>query len=162
MCRVRCGFAPYLGKDQIGVDHTIIELWIPAEERWHLIDPEVITLRPDETVQRLHISSPIDPFQLSQDQFHLAATAWMNYRSQSVPDGYYGLKGTEPSYGFVRASLIRDWLNILGEEYNVSYGPGIDVPDGTSELVFLDSVAGLMLKPDENFDALKALSARID
>ncbi len=162
ICRVRCGFAPYLGRDQMGVDHTIIELWNPAEENWQLIDPEVITLKPDETVQLLHISSPIDPFHISHSQFHLAATAWMNYRSRSVPECYYGLVGTEPSYGFVRTSLIRDWLNILGEEHSVSFGPDIDVPDGMNEGIFLDSVAKLMIEPDKNFDALKELSARID
>ena len=160
-CRVRCGFAPYLGRDQIGVDHTVIELWRSDEKRWQLIDPELISVKPEESVQRLHIGSPMDPFQLSRDQFDLAATAWVNYRSRKVPEYYYGIEGNEPSYGFVRTSLIRDWLNVLGDERKVSFDPEIRTPKGMCEEDFLDSVAVLMLAPDNNFDRLKELSERI-
>jgi hypothetical protein len=160
-CRVRCGFAPYLGRDQMGVDHTVIELWNPDEEQWQLIDPELISMKPEESMERLHISSPMDPFHLTENQFHLAATAWINYRNGKIPEFYYGLEGNEPSYGFVRTSLIRDWLNILCYEQTVSFDPELNIPNGMSEMDFLDSVALLMLNPDDNFDRLNELSMRI-
>ncbi len=160
-CRVRCGFAPYLGSDQFGIDHTVIELWRPEQRRWQLIDPELIAIAPIASKNVLRISEPIDPYEVSRHQFHLAAEAWLNYRTGRVPDGYYGLGADESSAGFVRVSLIRDWLNILCAEQNVSFDADLKVSDGIEEDVFLDSVATLMLLPDSNFARLRELAATV-
>ena len=86
----------------------------------------------------------------------------MNYRQKAIPDRFYGLFADESSYGFVRTSLIRDWLNILGHERNVSCGPPLRGLDREHELNYLDRIAKLMLEPNRNFDLLKELSADID
>ena len=109
----------------------------------------------------MQIDSPLNPFRLTRNQFHLAATAWINYRKHQVPDRFYGLEGDEPSYDFVRTSLIRDWLNVLCNEYNVSFDPELKPPEGVNQEEFLDSIAVLMLAPDKNFNKLKKLSERI-
>jgi hypothetical protein len=161
-CRIRCGFALYLGNEKKGIDHTIIELWQPTTRQWRLIDPELIAIKPEVSMSILKIEKPLDAQNIARDRFHLAATAWINHRRKTVPDGFYGLFSNEPSYGFVRTSLIRDWLNILGHERNVSCGSGLKGLDRDREVAYLDNIAELMLDPDKNVDELKKLSADID
>ena len=161
-CRVRCGFAPYLSGNKKGIDHTVIELWEPTTQRWRLIDPELIAIKPEASTRILNIQESLDPQDIARDRFHLAATAWINYRRQTVPDGFYGLFADEPSFDFVRASLIRDWLCVLGHERNVSCNPPMSGLRGKEELAYLDRIAELMLDPDKNFEELKKLSADID
>jgi len=161
-CRLRCGFAPYLKGGEKGIDHTAIELWEPDAGRWRLMDPELVAVEPQASTRILGIDEPLDPLNVSPQQFHLAARAWMNYRCKRVPDGFYGLYADEPSYGFVRTSLIRDWLNILARERNVSYGPPLKGLDPTQERAYLDEIASLMLDPAKNRPTLEALSRDID
>jgi hypothetical protein len=161
-CRVRCGFAPYLSKGEMGIDHTVVELWDPNEQKWVLIDPELVSVKPELSMKLLQIDEPLDPMNVSRNSFDMAATAWVNYRSRMVPDDFYGVMGDEPSHGFVRTSLIRDWLNVLSEEHEVSFNPRLRDLSEKSEDAFLDSVAQLMLDPDKNLVSLKKLSAHID
>lgn len=161
-CRVRCGFAPYLGRGIFGVDHTVIELWDSDAQKWVLIDPELIAVSPERSMTLLQIGEPLDPLIVSRDLFHAAAKAWIDYRNGAIPDGFYGVVGHEPSHGFVRTSLIRDWLCLLGEEHNVSFSPQLKSLGGTGDDEFLDSVALLLLDPEKNFDSVKELSSHID
>ena len=162
ICRLRCGFAPYLNEDKKGIDHTVIELWDSDKQMWRIIDPEVISISPESSTTILRIKKRLNPQDVDRKHFHFAATAWMNYRQEIVPDKFYGLFGDEPSYGFVRTSLIRDWLNILGHERSVSCGPPLKDMNAEEEIAYLDKIAELMLEPDENFEKLKALSVDIN
>jgi len=143
-CRLRCGFAPYLTEDRFGIDHTILEVWDEGEGRWQLEDV-------------------FNPQKASYETFHFAAAAWSNIREKKVPDEFYGLGGDSPnSYGFVRQSLIRDWLSVLGHERNVFCPATIKGVEGEEERAYLERIAKLMMEPDKNLDELEKLSNDID
>lgn len=152
-CRSRAGFAPYFNKNESG-DHWINQVWSEKEERWITFDADGFFTE-DEL--------GFDQYNMPQNQFDWAAATWLNIRGKKVDGSRYvygdGL-GTNSLKAVIRA-VFYDYHALMNQEISYKFHPCY--VDGKFELLneddFLeiDSLAELMLKPDENFEMLLEL-----
>lgn len=149
-CRSRAGFAPYFQPGK-SMDHWINQYWNAKEARWVTIDADGFY---DENGMNL------GQYDIADGKFDYAAGAWLDVRSGRV-DGakfvYADGLGTCSLKAIIRA-LFYDFHALMNDEISYQFQPCyIDNKfERLTEQDFkeLDELAGLMLKPDENFEEL--------
>lgn len=150
-CRSRAGFAPYFHPG-ISMDHWINQVW--DGNRWRTLDADGFY---DEAAMG------IDAYDMRDEDFDWAAKAWLSIR-QKKTDGreflYADGLGTCSLKAVIRY-LFYDFHALMNNEISYLFQPCyIDEKfDRLTEADFqeLDRLAALLLDPDGNFDALKAL-----
>lgn len=151
--RCRAGFAPYLKKGE-SWDHWIVQYFSEEENRWISVDADAFFDR--ETLG-------FDQFDIPQDKFDWAAKVWLDIRS-GVVDGnkfiYADGLGTNSLKAAIRY-LFYDFHAIMNNELTFSFLPCFieNKFETLAEEDFkeLDSLAELMMSPDENMEELCCL-----
>lgn len=152
-CRSRAGFAPYFQPGK-SMDHWINQYWNAKEARWVTIDADGFY---DEN------GMDLGQYDIADGKFDYAAKAWLDVRSGRV-DGtkfiYADSLGTCSLKAVIRA-LFYDFHALMNDEISYQFQPCyIDNKfERLTEQDFkeLDELAGLMLKPDENFEELERI-----
>lgn len=147
-CRSRAGFAPYFRGD-VSMDHWINQVWLDG--RWRTIDADGF----------YDAAIGFDQYDMSEDRFDWAAQAWLDIR-EGRDDGTRFLYADGLGTNSLRAAiryLFYDFHALMNDEISFLFQPCY--VDGKFERLTeddfaeLDSLARLMLDPDENFDELK-------
>jgi hypothetical protein len=141
--RVRVGFGGYLipesGKHY---DHWIAEVWNEREGRWMSVDPDV---------QRIDF-----------DEFELAWDVWLRARAGEIDPQKYGFH-IWWGMGYIMGNLCHDLFANLNNELIYWEGPNLfhkEVEELTAEeTAFVDRLAHLLKRPEENLDELTRLAA---
>lgn len=156
--RCRCGFAIYFGGGDFE-DHWICEYWNATENRWVQVDAQM-----DEYWMNLLHLDPgfFNPLDLKTGQFFPAGEIWKLYRDGKIDGDICGFS-PEKKFGeyYIRGNLMRDLfaLNKLEQMYDETIDLGKrDYIPNKKDLEFLDKVAELVGRPDENFEELKSLA----
>lgn len=152
-CRSRAGFAPYF-QPGTSMDHWINQVWSEEQDRWVTIDADGFY---NEAAMGLN------QYDLAEDQFDWAAKTWLSIR-RGETDGteflYADGLGTCSLKAAIRY-LFYDFHALMNQEISYLFQPCyIDEKfDSLSskELKELDTLAELLLSPDENFSALREL-----
>ncbi|WP_102399031.1 transglutaminase domain-containing protein [Haloimpatiens massiliensis] len=149
-CRSRAGFAPYFHENE-SVDHWINQYWNERENRWITFDADGFFN--DEELG-------FNQFDIPNNQFDWAADTWLNIRNGKV-DGkhfvYADALGTNSLKAVIRA-IFYDFHALMNDEISYKFQPCYidDKFDILTEndLIEIDDLAKLMLKPDKNFNKL--------
>lgn len=152
-CRSRAGFAPYFQPGK-SMDHWINQYWNAERAGWVTIDADGFY---DESGMNL------GQYDIADGKFDHAGRAWLDVRNGSV-DGtkfiYADGLGTCSLKAVIRA-LFYDFHALMNDEISYQFQPCyIDNKfEQLTEQDFmeLDELAGLMLKPDENFEELERI-----
>lgn len=180
--RARCGFAAYLAKDGYYEDHWICEFWNGS--LWQKVDPQIDTFQLNSIQSWAKAAEDardgyrkmlldLDPMNVGEAQFALAAKAWQLCRANQMDPARYGIScdptvfGLQTLYGmwFIRGNLLRDFAALNKLEL-VPFVSGLEREKGywdswrlmsakDDELAdedwkLLDHVAVLALDPDKN------------
>jgi len=154
--RVRAGFAAYFEQAEFGdvtSDHYINQYWNEKENRW-------VTIDVDGCMSIKH-GFTFDPFDMSDGIFHFPAKAWLEIREGGVDENYFVNKPERGRIVVVWA-LMHDFHCLMNNEIIYLHYTALESfkrfeKITEEELKKLDSLARLMLDPDENFEALKKL-----
>lgn len=146
-CRSRAGFAPYF-RDGVSMDHWINQVWLDG--RWRTFDADGF----------YDAAIGFDQYDMPEERFDWAARAWLDIR-EGRDDGtrflYADGLGTNSLRAVIRY-LFYDFHALMNDEISYLFQPCyVDGKfDSLTEDDFaeLDSLARLMLDPDENFDEL--------
>lgn len=149
-CRSRAGFAPYFYENKSS-DHWINQYWNERENRWITFDADGFF-----NDEELGFSQ----FDIPNNQFDWAADTWLNIRNGKV-DGkhfvYADALGTNSLKAVIRA-IFYDFHALMNDEISYKFQPCYI--DGKfdilteNDLIEIDNLAKLMLKPDKNFNKL--------
>lgn len=184
--RARCGFAAYLAKDGYYEDHWICEFW--NGEGWQRVDPQIDTLQLNSIQSWAKAAEDardgyrkmlldLDPMNVGEAQFMLAAKAWQLCRANQTDPARYGIScdptmfGLQTLYGmwFIRGNLLRDFASlnkvelvplVSGLEREKGYWDSWrlmsakDVELGEEDWKLLDRIAVLTLDPDKNLEEI--------
>ncbi|MCJ7703013.1 MAG: excinuclease ABC subunit UvrA [Anaerolineales bacterium] len=144
--RMRVGFAEYLKPDSVfKIDHWITEYWHSNQERWVLVDPDVVRFD-------LHLN----------DDFYLAGSAWALARSGKLRPDIFRYSGRWKGFSCIRSNLLHDFQAINKLELGpYDYWDELHTKAHTAltieEKSLLDQIANLSADPDHNFDAIQNL-----
>lgn len=146
-CRSRAGFAPYF-QSGVSMDHWINQVWLDG--RWRTFDADGF----------YDAAIGFDQYDMPEERFDWAARAWLDIR-EGRDDGtrflYADGLGTNSLRAVIRY-LFYDFHALMNDEISYRFQPCyVDEKfDSLTEDDFaeLDSLARLMLMPDENFDEL--------
>jgi hypothetical protein len=96
--RSRCGFAAYFVRGSF-VDHWIVEYWLPADQRWVRVDPEILGFQ--------FVDTPQD---LAPGAFLSGGEAWSLCRQGQADPSTFGVDGYPEAWGIgeVRGNAVRD------------------------------------------------------
>ena len=150
-CRVRSGHAPYFVKN-LSIDHWINQYWDEKKKRWITIDVD----------GSWSLNEKLDPYDLPENKFDFAADAWLSIREGKTDQNRFWNACSKKGSLVVFWSLFYDFHSLMNNEIIYLYGPsnGFGNPEkfaslSEKELQFIDELARLMQKPDENFAKLK-------
>ena len=150
-CRSRSGFAPYLNREA-SLDHWINQYWDDARGQW-------ITLDADGFFSKEVLG--FDPYDIPSDKFDWAADTWLAIRKGKVDGDSFIYAGGLKSLKAVIRSVFYDFHSLMNNEISYKFQPAYsdDKFDNLTEpeLCEIDELCKLMLKPEENFKALKKL-----
>lgn len=152
--RARSGFAEYIGSDGIYRDHWITEYFDEKEGRWKLADADLHC--PDHEI-------PFDLNDIPYDNFLFGAGAFLGMRAGKYKDENVQFASVPPTLGLKAAirGLFYDFHCLMNHEIIFLHMPKYvcdrDFELSEEEYRELDELAKLMMKPDENFDALKEI-----
>lgn len=180
--RARCGFAAYLAKDGYYEDHWICEFW--NGDCWQKVDPQIDAFQlssiqswaktaEDARDGYRKMLLDLDPMNISEKQFVLAAKAWQLCRANQMDPTRFGIScdptmfGLQTLYGmwFIRGNLLRDFaaLNkvelvpfVSGLEHEKGYWDSWRLMSAKDDELadedwkLLDHVATLALDPDKH------------
>jgi hypothetical protein len=146
-CRSRSGFAPYF-KDGLSLDHWINQYWNERQSRWVTFDADFFG------GSRLGF----DQYDIPLDKFDWAADTWLQIRRKKVNGNNYVYAGGEKSLKAAIRAVFYDFHALMNNEISYEFQPSYIAEkfDKLTELDFkeIDSLAGLMVNPDSNFDVL--------
>lgn len=146
--RVRSGFAPYFITNK-SIDHWINQYWNDAENRW-------ITIDVDGSISH---NGDFDAYDMPGDAFDWSAKAWLDVRQGRTDPAYYwnagGFRGLMP----IAWELFYDFHYLMNGEIVYYHHPKMVCYDAfpkltESQLKDIDTLASLLLDPDDNFDEL--------
>lgn len=148
--RSRAGFAPYF-KNGVSMDHWINQYYSEKERRWVTFDADGFY---EES------GMPLSQYDIPEDRFDWAASAWLATRSGKT-DGkqylYADGMGTCSIPALARY-LVYDFHALMNHELTYTFLPAyLDKRLDRlteQELQELDELAELLLEPDRNFDRL--------
>lgn len=149
-CGSRAGFAPNFYENKSG-DHWINQYWNERENRWITFDADGFFN--DEELG-------FNQFDIPNNQFDWAADTWLNIRNGKVDGKYFvyaDALGTNSLKAVIRA-IFYDFHALMNDEISYKFQPCYI--DGKfnilteNDLIEIDDLAKLMLKPDKNFNKL--------
>ena len=150
-CRVRSGFCEYLRHDGIYYDHWIVEYYSFKDNRWILVDVD------DQWDDKL---IDFDLNDLPRDEFLFGAEAYLNLRNNKMKKENI-LYASDPVILGLDAAirvLFYDFHSLMNDEVYYDFVPKYVLDKNfcldEEELNELDSLANLLLHPDDNFDEL--------
>jgi len=153
--RARCGFGVYFTPGRYE-DHWVTEYWHAAERRWVLVDGQI------DALQREVLRPPFDPLDVPRDQFIIAGKAWLMCRAGAANPDHFGIFEYH-GLGFVRGNLVRDFLALNKIEILPWDDWGM-IPRTPEEVLadaaLMDQIAGLTLRGNEAFAAVRDIYAR--
>ncbi|MFF0739485.1 transglutaminase domain-containing protein [Streptomyces sp. NPDC004111] len=103
--RLRFGFADYFDTDGFHTDHTLVEYWDAARERWLLADAELADAR--FAAEHQHVD--FDPMDLPRDRFLVSGEAWRRVRAGEADPRTFGVRlpGGELAGEWFMANVLR-------------------------------------------------------
>lgn len=152
--RVRSGFAPYFHvhghPDGKSDDHWITQYWNTKESRWVSIDVD----------GSLEGYRKIDPYDMPQGSFDFAADAWLSVREGKVDAERFWNAGGNGGLLAIAWALFYDFHCLMNNEIIYTHTPQMAHFGEFSkitdlELKEIDALAGLLQKPDDNFEELR-------
>lgn len=149
--RARSGYAKYIKDDGIYYDHWITEYFEEKENRWKLVDADEHC--PDHEMG-------FDLNDVPYDKFLFGAEAWLGLRSGKYKEKTILHSSNPITIGLKAAirGLFYDFHSLMNDEIIFLHMPRYicekDYKLNNEELKELDSLAELMLKPNENFEKL--------
>lgn len=152
--RVRSGFAEYLRHDGIYYDHWITEYYQKSEQRWILVDADN---------QRGDTQISFDLNDIPRSEFLFAAQAYLDLRQKKREKSQILYTSDPVTLGLPAAirGLFYDFHCLMNDEIIFDFVPKYILEKNfvltEEELNELDDLAGLMLEPDKNFDALEKI-----
>ena len=155
--RTRVGFETYItdfwGPD-FHADHVIAEYWDADENRWRLVDPDVLDL----TIKENDLQ--FDVCDVPRDQFLVAGKAWQMCRAGEADPDKFGIEDLKGLW-FVRGDLILDLAAQNKVEMLQWDGWGLMLRDIETmideEWRLLDKVATLTQAGNEAFPEMQAI-----
>lgn len=157
--RVRSGFQSYNPEDGVFYDHWVTEYYRNDLARWVLVDAD-FSFAP-EILQAQQIN--LDFLDLPRDQFLFAAQAYLGVREGTLQPETISYSSVPPTLGLSAAvrALFYDFHSLMNDEIIFPLVPKYvldqDFQLSEEEYAELDQLAELMLDPDQNFDALRAI-----
>lgn len=149
--RVRSGFAPYIKYDGISYDHWITEYYDKNKERWILVDADEHC--PDHEMG-------FDLNDIPRDKFIFGAEAYLGMRNgkYKTEEIYYASDPATLGLKAALRGLFYDFHSLMNDEIIFLHLPRY-IQEKNFELtekeyIELDSLATLLLNPNENFDKL--------
>lgn len=153
--RARCGFGVYFTPGRYE-DHWVTEYWRAAQRRWVLVDGQI------DALQREALRPPFDPLDVPRDQFITGGRAWLMCRAGEANPDHFGIFEYH-GLGFVRGNLVRDFLALNKIEILPWDDWGM-IPRTPEEVLadaaLMDQIAGLTLRGNEAFAAVRDVYAR--
>ena len=143
--RCRSGFSPYCSPGISG-DHWLNQYWNENEKRWITFDADGF------------FDLEFNQFDIPVDKFDWAAKTWLDIRHKKV-DGqqfvYADGKETNGLKAAIRA-IFYDFHALMNNELSYKFQPSYSKFERLTEndLIEIDELAELMIKPEENFDKL--------
>jgi hypothetical protein len=147
--RARSGNAAYLEKGRSD-SHWINQYWHDKEGRWVTIDVD----------GSLSLNEDFDPYDMPEEKFDWPARTWLDIRSGKVdPELFHNIVGLRGLI-VVAWSLFYDFHSLMNNETIYMHQPNFVRSLNFSklderQLKQIDTLAGLMLDPDSNFDKLQ-------
>lgn len=146
--RVRSGYAPYFPEEKgYSSDHWINEYWSKKENRWVIID-----------VDGSFHNTGVDMYDLPKNAFDYPAVAWLACRAgKDDPKRFVNAK---PATGLkvIGWAIFYDFYCLMNNEVIYVHSPAYLYYKwnrlSKKDLEEIDSLAKLLVNPDENFDKL--------
>ncbi|MFC1790659.1 transglutaminase domain-containing protein [Patescibacteria group bacterium] len=150
--RVRSGFAPYFeGHEGKNVDHWINEYWDETLRKWVLVDADVA----------LEPYFKLDPFNLPRDSYYLPADVWVGVREERIDSQEFWSQAGYGGLSAISEALFYDFACLNNYEPVYAHYPakfhGRFHQLFSGEWTEIDTLAGLMQFPDDNFAKLRGL-----
>jgi hypothetical protein len=100
------------------VDHEIVECWDDRENRWRLVDADLL----DVTIRNNHIE--FDIYDIPRDRFIVAGKAWQMCRAGEADSNAFGSEPeTHKGMRFIRNRLLHDFIRLNKMELIISFSP---------------------------------------
>jgi len=145
--RLRCGFSTYF-KPGLYIEHWGVEVWLPEENRWVLVDPQL------DAEQQENFSINFSPYDVPGDAFIKAPEAWQLCRADEQDPDIFGLYEYTGMW-FIRGSLIRDFLALRKIELLPWDSFGLIAKEEEEleeeDLALLDGIARITVDEDLRF-----------
>lgn len=149
-CRSRSGFAPYIDINAVSsYDHWINQYWDDKRSDWVSFDS-------DGFFKRDVIG--FDQYDIPFTKFDWAADTWLKIRRNKTDGNRFVYAGGETGIEAAIRAVFYDYHSLMNNEISYLFQPAyIDWKVdwlNESDLAEIDHLAGLMLAPDKNFNAL--------
>jgi hypothetical protein len=146
-CRSRSGFAPYF-KENLSLDHWINQYWDEGRQKWITFDADFFEDK----------SLGFSQYDIPPDRFDWAADTWLKIRKNETLGGKFLWAGGEDSLKAAIRAVFYDFHSLMNNEisflFQPSYIAGKFEKLSEDDFKEIDSLAGLMVNPDSNFDVL--------
>jgi hypothetical protein len=147
--RARCGFGAYFVKDMF-IDHWVTEYFNEAQQRWVLVDSQI------DAPQRATFGVDFDTMDVPREKFLVAGDAWRLCRDGKADPQAFGVLDMFGLW-FIASNVIRDVAALNNREmlpWDV-WG-GMTLVDAEIDLAFIDRLAALSSRPDDDPEGLRA------
>lgn len=147
--RARCGFGAYFVKDMF-IDHWVTEYFDEAQRRWVLVDSQI------DAPQRATFGIDFDTMDVPREKFLVAGDAWRLCRDGRADPQAFGVLDMFGLW-FIASNVIRDVAALNNREmlpWDV-WG-GMTLVDAEIDLAFIDRIAALSSRPDDDPEELRA------
>ena len=165
--RMRVGFENYFEGAGFYGDHWITEFWDPAQSRWRLIDADVgaaiLDLDQFEKMAKHKVRRGLDFTDLRPGvDFLLVGPVWQQARAGEIKVDRYRANNVWTGWPLLRGNLLHDFQALNGLEMSLfdyldelHQKPQAQLT--AADYAVLDQVAATILKPEENFKAIRNL-----
>lgn len=147
--RARCGFGAYFVKDMF-IDHWVTEYFNEAQQRWVLVDSQI------DAPQRATFGIDFDTMDVPREKFLVAGNAWRLCRDGKADPQAFGVLDMFGLW-FIASNVIRDVAALNNREmlpWDV-WG-AMTLVDAEIDFAFIDRLAALSSRPDDDPEALRA------
>jgi len=165
--RMRVGFENYFDEINMYGDHWITEFWDPIQSRWRLIDADVgaavLDLEQFEKTVKYKVRNGLDFTDLRPGiDFLLVGPVWQQARAGQVKVDRYRANNVWTGWPLLRGNLLHDFQALNGLEMSLfdyldelHQKPQAQLT--AADYAVLDQVAETILRPEENFEAIRKL-----
>ena len=149
-CRSRSGFAPYFKKG-LSLDHWVNQYWDRQESRWISFDADFFGGG----------QMGFSQYDIPLDKFDWAADTWLSIRGNKVDGNMFLYAGGEKSLKAAIRAVFYDFHALMNNEISYLFQPAYIAGKfeklREEDFAEIDTLAGLMLDPDHNFNSLSEI-----